>query len=80
MMEMTYKQHLKNSKEMSMSDRLDNELIALGTFEKKARKLLKEKIGFWRWLFLHNRMRVEIHIAGCLFYSDKIYWENMSAW
>lgn len=50
------------------------------TWEKKSRKLLIDKIGFWKWLFLKNRLRAESHIAACLFYNKKIYWENIDVW
>lgn len=79
-MSISYNQHLKNSQGMSMPDRLDNEMLGLKSFQKEARELVKKKLGFWKWYFLTNRRRVEGHVAACLFYDDKIYWENMKAW
>ncbi|KKN65841.1 hypothetical protein LCGC14_0477770 [marine sediment metagenome] len=77
--EVSYKEHLKRSQGMSMPDRLDNELLSLQTFIPEARRLLRERLGFWKYWFT-DRIRKEIRIASCLFYEHKIYWENFEVW
>ena len=76
----SYKKHLNISKSMSMGDRLDNEMISLMSYEDEAKKLLRAKLGFWKHLFLINKLTARIHIASCLFYNKPIIWEHLEVW
>lgn len=76
----SFKNHLKRAEGMGMPDRLDNELICMQTWEGEAKRLVKKKLGFWKYLFLPNKIQIIPHVSACLFYGDKIHWENLEAW